>query len=161
MAYKSSSDEDRPFQSNRCPTPEEVIADYLSQTKLRVPDGMPSDGFQAARWWMARQAPGDPFSEAATPPPKKGGDWATPYHDRLVYTLRKFLKLKRVHQVYVIEHIENGVPWRGDDIDFYIKIVEETTVMRSCDKEQYFEDGFKKMHKALKGMTNGYSYSYE
>jgi len=152
MAYKSSSDEDRPFQSNKCPTPEEVIAHYLANTKRRVPEGMPVDGFQAARWWMARQAPGDPFSEAATPPVKKGGEWATPYHDRLLYTLRRFLKLKRVHQIYVIEHIDKGVPWKGDDIDLYITVVEETAVMNKSDREQYFEDGFKKMHKALKGM---------
>lgn len=152
MAYKSSSDEDRPFHSNRCPTPEEVISEFLSQTKLRVPKGMPSDGFQAARWWMARQAPADQFSEAATPPRVKGSDWVTPYHDRLMYTLKKFLRLKSIQQVYIIEHIERGIPWKGDEIGHYQLVVEESAKMAE-NKEQYIEDGFKKMHKVLQGMT--------
>lgn len=150
MGYKSN--DERPFENNKCPTPEEVIAHHLANTKRRVPEGMPSDGFQAARWWMARQSPADQFSEAATPPNKKGGEWNTPYHDRLVYTLKQFLKLKRVHQIYVVEHIDKGVPYKGDPIDLYITYVDEAAKMHH-DKEKYIEDGFKKMHKTLRGMT--------
>lgn len=151
MAYKSSSSADEP-RFNKCPTPEEVIDQYLKITKRPVPKMFPTDGFQAARYWMAHQLPADNFSEAATPPTVKGGTWETPYHDRLLYTLKRFLKLKTVQQVYVIEHIEQGIPWKGDDISFYTQIVEEQAKM-IVNKEQYIEDGFKKMHKALKGMT--------
>lgn len=150
MAYKPKSD-DQPFDNGRCPTPEEVIDQYLKQKNPRIPEGAPSDGFQFARWWMSHQKPGDRFSEAATPPVMKGGSWATPYHDRLMYTLKKFLKLKRVQQVYVIEHIEKGIPWLGDDVDKYADIVNEHHKMLQ-NKEQYIEDGFKKMHKALRGL---------
>lgn len=150
MAYTPKSD-DQPFDNGKCPTPEEVIDQYLKQKNPRIPDGMPSDGFQAARWWMARQAPGDRFTESASPPVKKGGTWTTPYHDRLIYTLKKFLKLKRVQQVFVIEHIEKGIPWRGDDMDKYTQYVEEHAKMLE-DKEKYVDDGFKQMHKVLRGM---------
>lgn len=151
MAYKSSSKADEP-RFNKCPTPEEVIDQYLKVKNPRIPKGAPADGFQFARWWMAHQAPADNFSEAATPPTVKGGTWETPYHDRLIYTLRRFLRLKTVQQVYVIEHIEQGIPWKGDDISFYTQIVEEQAKM-AVNREQYIEDGFKKMRKALKGMT--------
>lgn len=150
MAYKSN--EERPFESGKCPTPEEVIAHYLANSKRRVPTGMPTDGFQAARWWMAHQAPADNFTEAATPPGTKGGTWVTPYHDRLMYTLRRFLKLKAVQQVYVIEHINKGIPWKGDEITFYTTIVDETAKMHE-DKEKYIDGGFVKMHEALRSMT--------
>lgn len=152
MAYRSSSDEDRPFQNNKCPTPEEVIDQYLKEANPRIPDGMPQDGFQAARWWMAHQIQHDNFTEAALPPAKKGGEWQTPYHDRLMYTLKKFLKLKRVHQIYVIEHINKGIPWKGDEISLYTQYVDEAAKMAQ-NPEQYIAEGFKKMRKALQGMT--------
>jgi len=149
MSYKPTTDE--PVDRS-CPTPESVIAQYLQANDRRIPKGFPSDPFQAARFWMAHQIQPDAFTEAATPPVTKGGNWGTPYHDRLLYTLKKFLKLKAVHQVYVIEQIERGIPWGGDEIDLYIQFVEESDKMAQ-NKSQYIEEGFKKMHRALKGMV--------
>jgi hypothetical protein len=100
---------------------------------------------------MSHQPQGDRFSEAATPPATKGGSWTTPYHDRLIASLKKFLGLKHVQQLYIIEHVEKGIPWRGDDLDKYTDIVNEHFKMVE-NKEKYIEDGFKKMHKVLRGM---------
>lgn len=98
-------------EQNLCPSPEAAIEQYLKLTKRKIPKIFPEDGYQAARYWMAHQAPGDDFTEASLPPTSKKGSWTTPYHDRLIYTLRKFLKLKHPQQLYVIEHIEKGVAW--------------------------------------------------
>jgi hypothetical protein len=159
MAYKSSSDPDSP-RFNKCPTPEEVIDQYLKRKNPRIPKGAPADGFQFARWWMAHQIPSDNFTEPAVPPSKKGGEWETPYHDRLLYTLRRFLRLKAVQQVYVIEHINKGVPYKGDDLDKYIQFVEENTKKEKAKAEgrfdEYVDNAFISMRKALRRMTYGH-----
>lgn len=157
MAYKPSSEEDQPYQSNKCPTPEAVIDQYLKQQNPRIPKGAPPDPFQFARWWMAHQEEGDRFTEAASPPATKGGEWKTPYHDRLVYTLKKFVRLSAVQQVFVIEYVEKGLPWRGDDIEDYRRYVEEWQIMQdeiaAGHREKFIDDAFKKMHKAVRSMT--------
>ena len=148
MAYKPKEEANGRVS---CPTPEEVIADYLEHSKRSPPKGAPSDPWQFAKWWMAHQIPPDDFAEAPTPPVVKGGSWETPYHDRLMYTLKKFLRLKRIHQLYIIENVEKGVPWKGDDISFYTRVVEENIKMQA-NREQYIDDGFGKMTRALRGM---------
>lgn len=150
MGYKAN---DVPPESRDCPTPEAVIEQYLKITKFRKPGMLPADPFQAARYWMAHQCQADDFTEGATPPLSKGGPWGTPYHDRLLYTLRKFLRLKAVQQVYVIEHIEKGIPWKGEDFTFYLVVVDETIKMKG-DPKQYIEDGFVTMARAAKGMVS-------
>ena len=149
MAYKAN---DAPPEDRSCPTPEAVIEQFLKVTKYRKPGMFPPDLFQCARYWMARQAPADNFTEGATPPTSKGGTWTTPYHDRLIYALRRFLKMKSIHQLYVIEHIEKGIPWKGEPIEFYTDVVNEALKM-ARNKEKYIDEGFKTMHRALKGIT--------
>ena len=139
-------------ENNTCPTPEQAIQQFLKYTKQRVPKGFPADPYQGAKWWIAHQSIPDRFAEPATPPTTKGGTWGTPYHDRLVYTLRRFLGMKSVFQVYIIEYIEKGVPWKGEDIGLYRTICEEWEKMGN-DKQKYIDEGFKAMHKAVKGMT--------
>ncbi|MGB2815277.1 MAG: hypothetical protein WBC75_09365 [Dehalococcoidales bacterium] len=153
MTYKPKSD-DQPFDNNTCPTPEQSIEHFLKNTKLRKPGMFPSDPFQAARYWMAHQEPANDFTEAATPPVTKGGSWATPYHDRLVYTLWRFMQLKGPFQVHVIENIEKGVIYRGDPIKRYLSYVEEFNRMKAHpDREKYIDEGFIKMRRALAGMV--------
>lgn len=149
MTYKAN---DAPPEDNRCPTPEAVIEQFLKTTKYRKPGMFPADPFQAARYWMAHQQLADNFTEGASPPNSKGGVWSTPYHDRLIYALRRFLILKAIHQLFVIEHIELGVAWKGEPIHLYQEIVDEAAKMAK-DKAKYVDDGFEKMHQALKGLT--------
>jgi hypothetical protein len=151
MSYKSSA-ESSAWEPDRqkCPTPEQVIEQYLKRTNRRVPGMFPTDPFQAARYWMSRQPACDDFTEAARPPSTKGGDWVTPYHDRLIYCLGRFLRLKAIHQVFVIEYIEKGIPWIGDDIDFYQSIIKESEKLQA-NKEKYIEEGFLKMKTVFAG----------
>jgi len=136
---------------NSCPTPESVIAQFLQAKTPRLPKMAPADPFQFARWWMAHQAPPDNFTEGAQV--LGDGRWNTPYHDRLMYTLKRFLNLKSVHQIFVIEQIERGTAWKGDDIDRFQAYCEEFGKMSKTDKNQYIENAFKQMKKTLRGMV--------
>ena len=149
MSYTPKSEM---MENNTCPTPEQVLEQVLKRSKRAIPKGMPTDPYQAAKWWIAHQKVPDGFQETATPPVTKGGTWGTPYHDRLEYTLKRFLSLKSIYQVYVVEWIEKGVPWKGDDIDMYRVFVDEWEKMGN-DKEKYITDGFTAMHKAAKRMV--------
>ena len=112
----------------------------------------PSDPLEAARYWMAHQVPPDDFTEGATPPISKGGSWATPYADRLIYSLRRFLRLKAIEQVHVIEHIDKGIAWKGESFKFYLMVIDETIKMKE-DPEKYINASFKAMARAAKGMV--------
>ena len=139
------------------PTPEQEIEKILKRhSKLgrRKPKMMPADPFQAARWWMAHQEQPDEYREAVQ---KLGNNrYETPYHDRLCRTLRKFLRLKHIHQLYIVESIDRGIPWRGDDIDFFTDVVKEHDKMQAAiaagKKDEYITEGFRKMRQTLRGM---------
>ena len=42
--------------------------------------------------------------------------WKTPYLDRLVYTLGKFLRHGIDEKQYIIDAHAHGIKWRGDDM---------------------------------------------
>lgn len=129
-----------------CPTPESVLEKILKKRRHK-PKMFPGDPFQAARYWMAHQEQPHHWKENAEPIKKDGKvtGWHTPYHDRLAINLKTFFQLKHIHQVYVIENVEAGVPWRGDPPDNYIEIVRETQKMLK-NKEAYI-DNAKQIHR--------------
>lgn len=141
--------EDEPeAKKQECPTPESVLEKILKRRRHK-PKMFPSDPFQAARYWMAHQEQPKDWKENAEQITKdgKGVGWNTPYHDRLAVNLRIFFRLKYIHQCYVIENTEAGIPWRGDDIDFYTEVVREAQKMLK-NKEQYI-DNAKQIHKSF------------
>lgn len=150
--------EDKPQKKQMAdPTPplaEEVLIKIFKRWRLKHnSDHIPRDNLEAAKWWMAHQEEhqqGDlPYANT-----NKDGNitgWTTPYHDRLSYNLQKFLKLSEPEKAFVIHHVENDVPYRGDDIEFYKQVVTESDKMK-LDRDKYIEDGFKKMHTVLRGM---------
>ena len=122
-----------------CPTPEERIEKVLKKYN-RKPKMFPSDAFQAARYWIAHQEQPNERVEAAEPVTVNGKvvGWRTPYHDRLIATLRTFLRMKNIYQLHVIENVEDGIPWRGDQPDFYSEVIKQTQLMR-IDPSKYME----------------------
>jgi len=122
-----------------CPTPEEVLEKILKKRKHK-PKMFPGDMFQAARYWMAHQEQPRDYVDNAVPNTKNGKivGWKTPYHDRLAINLRLFFRLKHIHQVYVIENVEAGIPWRGDPPDIYIQVVRQAMLMKK-DPKGYVE----------------------
>lgn len=124
------------------------IIDVLSKVMMRhkrKPQMFPSDPRAAASYWMNHQEPPHEFTEAVQR--VEQGDksfWRTPYHDRLTGTLKIFLSLKSPQQIFVIEHIERGIPWRGDSIQMFNSIIVETQKMQAG-KDDYIEDALKAM----------------
>ena len=144
--------EDEPEAKTQvCPTPESVLEKVLKRRNHK-PKMFPGDLFQAARYWMAHQEQPRDYVDNAVPNTKDGKiiGWHTPYHDRLCVNLRIFFRLKHIHQVYVIENVEAGIPWRGDPPDNYIKVVRQAQLMAK-DKGKYIENAMQ----ALKSFDFG------
>jgi hypothetical protein len=118
------------------------IIDVLSSILIRhkyKPRMFPTDPRAAASYWINHQEPPHEFTEAVQF--VEQGDksfWRTPYHDRLSGTLKIFLSLKSPQQIFVIEHIERGIPWRGDTVEMFNSIVREAQKMQA-DKDGYIE----------------------
>ena len=78
----------------------------------------------------------------STPTNPNAGGWQTPYIDRVLYTLRKFLTLIPNDQAFVADMIRAGYPWRGDDLPFYREVIKNTDIMHGhVDKHGRTADG--------------------
>ena len=105
---------------------------------------MPKEFLEAANWWVDHQ---EQPTESDTPVKRtdKNGDvtgWDTPYIDRLSFNLHRFITLPHIQQVYVVEKIEDGIPWRGDGMMMYKEIVIEAEKM-ALDKDKYIDNAFR------------------
>ena len=101
---------------------------------------------EVVEWWINHQEPAK-NNDIPQKYTGKGGEvvgWHTPYHDRLAINLRTFLELAHIHQVHVIEKIEDGIPWRGDGMGMFKEIVKEAELM-ARDKDPYIHNAFRVM----------------
>lgn len=129
--YKRNTQFTRPDNS-KPPLIQDVLAAVIEKSRMKIPDCMPSQPFDAAHWWIAHQEKPHPSRDIPEVLKKDGQviGWSTPYHDRLVHTLRKFLSLIEPHQVFLVQNIKAGIPWRGDSIESYAVIVEQHREMK-------------------------------
>jgi hypothetical protein len=93
----------------------------------RKPKMFPGTVREAAQYWISHQENPDERKEQVTEIKVNGEivGYETPYHNRLAKTLLRFLSQKEIHQVFIIEAIERGIPWRGDEPDIFVHIVKE------------------------------------
>jgi len=135
---------EKPSFDNRPPQIVDVLAEVFMRTKNK-PQMMPSDPRAAAKYWIAHQEPANEFTERTEYVIQ--GDksfWKTPYHDRLVANARAFMGMKKIEQVFIIDHIGRGIPWRGDNMEMYKMIVDETLLMQE-NPQAYIEGALQKM----------------
>ena len=137
----------------------ETLGKILRSYQMRkhhLPACMPQDVDQAAQFWIGMQeAPNEQFESPRRTGTKDGGStWDCPYHARLGLTLRVFLKLKHEDQKIIIACREDGVFWRGDDIDFLLKVAHETARMHEIGIESYRREAMDKSRKFLGRMNN-------
>ena len=114
----------------------EVLARFLErhQAKLRPwPESFPEGAYHAARFWIDLMEPPHPWRDVPQPRENNGKrvGWFTPYHDRLLFALQKFCKFTPPQQVWIIEHVRQGIPWRGDDGLAYAAIIDQTKAMHA------------------------------
>jgi hypothetical protein len=129
------------------PQPEGALQDVIRgnmKANKHHPTMMPNSPHDAALFWMRHQE-----SESQRDRPEwiwkhgsdAGGSWNTPYIDRVVETLHKFLGLSATHQAFVIEKVEAGYPYRGDNIKFYLDVIKNTDIQKKMLAEHGLEDG--------------------
>lgn len=102
---------------------------------------MPATPQQAADWWITTMQepchPSEEMRKVTKRNAKHSGEsiWQYPYLDRLMMTLKKYLGMSREDQVVIFGCIEEGVPWRGDDINYFFthehSVYNETMKMRN------------------------------
>lgn len=105
-----------------CPTPEQRLVGLMERSHRSKPKMFPSDLAAAARYWMAHQEPYNATDEKASQMPS--GVWETPYHNRVCRTLSIFLGLSDLQQQAVIDNC-HIMPWRGDNVPFYLETLGE------------------------------------
>lgn len=127
-SYEPLTEKKNNFNNNDIPPLiTDVLVKVIEKSKKRIPGCMPARSFDAAHWWIGLQEPPHPSRDLPVPTVKDGftKGWSTPYHDRLVMTLSIFLAMSEPHQTYIVEGIKSGVPWRGDDVNSYVMIVDQ------------------------------------
>ncbi|MBT8046520.1 MAG: hypothetical protein KJN67_05080 [Pontiella sp.] len=130
-------DKPKASRSSSDPTPPDVVetlGEFLERYQargLRWPAGIPDGAFHAARYWVEINE--DPHRYRDNPGPiYKGGAlvaWSTPYHDRLLFSLQKFLGFNSAQQIWILEQIKRGIPWRGEEGKVYAAIIEQAEIM--------------------------------
>lgn len=125
--------------TDRCPPPDivDILAGFLETWQRQArpwPEGFPAAPKQAAKVFVGLMEPPDRFRDRPSPRHKDGKviGWSTPYHDRLLLALQKFVAFNSVQQVYIVEHIRAGIPWRGEDGRQYAFIVEHSQPVKGA-----------------------------
>lgn len=118
------------FAVDAPPKAQDVLAGIFEKHRKKS-DIIPPRPYDAAHWWMDHQEPpkepGERMEQITTSGGKTG--WRTPYIDRVVASLRVFLGFNDPQRAFVIDKVKRGIPWRGDSIQSFAKICEETEKM--------------------------------
>ncbi len=152
MNRKNKYQEDQPQVSDRPPRVLDVLAPIF---KGHSSKHIPISHYDAAEFWIRHQEKSTGWQEKIEKINDMNGNlagWKTPYHDRVCSTARKFLLLNEIERAFVIDRIEYGVPWRGDEMDFYKMVCKQSVVMLK-DPDAYVNNAhdilryFKRAHK--------------
>lgn len=116
----------------------------------RVPRGMPPAPRDAVRWLIRFLLEAQDRTEAPKQITVGNGkdtrtEWRWPYLERCVYISGKFFALSADDQQYVLAAREDGIPWRGDDMDFFRRVVEEHMRMQEIGAEVYRKEALARM----------------
>lgn len=102
---------------------EEWLADYQRRGGLWA-YGMDKSPVKASSWWINEMQ--EPARKGELPYQEEGSSrWRTPHIDRVMANLKKYLVMGTGAQAFIVGAIQDGVPWRGDDIPMYQRIYDE------------------------------------
>lgn len=136
---------------DRPPAAEErLVQIYTWWREKHRSEHIPLQPLEAARWWIDRQEAPNEWAERPERTYDKRGNfsgWRTPYHDRVASNFRLFLALNEPQKAFVLDHIEQGIPWRGDSIERFKLIVAEHFKMME-NPEEYLAKA-QKIHKEV------------
>ena len=126
------------------------IVSHWKARGYRWPYQLPSDPREAAKWWTNLQEKRHSSEHDEQRYTKEKANkvskayWFTPYIDRLVRNLKLYQKLSGTDQRIVVGCAEEGIYWRGDDIEMFYthehSIYNETLKMRQMGTKPYIAD---------------------
>jgi hypothetical protein len=137
---------------------EQLVLIYKIWRRRHESKYIPKDFLAAAAWWLDHQEPQGRNETPQLEHDKKGAPhWKVPFIERVAATWLTFLAFSEPQKAFVVQHIESGIPYRGDDMKFYQEVVKESAKMLEAQAtpetwEKYVNDGFASMRKAIKGM---------
>lgn len=155
---KPDTREDRTFETKPPIADEQLTLIYRIWRRRHESKHIPRGFLEGARWWLEHQEPQGKNEVPQLEHDKKGvPSWKTPFIERVAATWLTFLAFTDPQKAYVIQYIESGIPYRGDDIKFYQMVVEESAKMVEAQAtpetwDKYVNDAFRSMSKAIKGM---------
>jgi hypothetical protein len=158
MAEYQGNTEERTYDSQPPIADEQLVLIYKIWRRRHESKYIPKDYLAAAKWWLEHQEPQGRNEVPQMDHDKKGAPhWKVPFIERVAATWLTFLAFSEPQKAYVIQHIESGVPYRGDDISFYQAVVEESPKMLEAKAspeawEKYITEAFAGMTKAIKGL---------
>jgi len=150
----------KPKQTGTLPPMKSIDALEIEITNTRLGDRskhMPDLPIKSARWWIDMQERPNRTERPIQVGTKNGTRWNTPYTDRLIQTYRAFIKLSHEDQQLIISCHEDGVYWRGDDIETFYRaehsVYNETMKMQDMGVEAYKRKVRPSIKAALKGIS--------
>lgn len=127
------SSEAPPTVNEAPPTVNEALAKIFKSWYIRRHSSahVPTEIYDAVTWWIDFQEPADEDKDRPQKMTNKKGtiSWITPYHDRVSYNLRMFLGMSEFQKAFIIDRIRAGIPYRGDDFEFYKMVVKQAEIM--------------------------------
>jgi len=81
-----------------------------------------------------------------------GNRWDYPYRSRVIPCVQKYCTLTPDDRKFIKAAREDGVFWRGDDMDFFHTVYDETMKMREVGIETYRKKALESMKKVFASM---------
>jgi hypothetical protein len=118
----------------------------------RLPEPCPQDVRMAFEWWTRHmQKPERPGETRMRGTLENGTPmWQEAYAERITHSFLGFCRLpRREDRFFVVDAVERGIEYRGDDIEISTMIAREHDKMKAVGLAAYRQAGLKKL-KALK-----------
>jgi hypothetical protein len=117
--------------------------------KAHLPPPLPLDSRQAAQWWLDHMQEPERPGETRELPQGEGTMRVLGYFIRARQALLNFLRLDHEQRKTVVAGVQDGVPYRGDDFDFYLRAGRETEHMREIGVDAYRTHAIAKMRELV------------
>lgn len=119
----------------------ELLAATLDEWQHRrqssLPTPLPMSSREAAKWWLSTMQEPEVIGETRRIQRGDSTYWHLGYFTRTRQAMLNFLRLDRTQRETVIAAVEDGIPYRGDDWEVFLRIIRETEKMREIGVAEY------------------------
>jgi len=115
-----------------------MVESHRNSKKKHYPDCVPANPIDAVQWFI-KLMPGQKYDEALRELTSKKGAkyWLWPYADRLKFLVKKFFSVDDELRSLVIAARQDRIEWRGDELEFFVMVIEETEEMHRIGVDAY------------------------